>query len=101
MSSWWPQSSQRSPGATKSKITPHYALWSAAACCFGCGWKCSIALKAQASLRTPKKSHKNVVRKTQIDSVVAQFGQIYIYGLRTGGHGFSRAEFRPSGAKGA
>ena len=64
MSSWWPQSSQRSPAATKSKITPHYALWSAAACCrFGCGWKCSIALKAQASLRTPKKSHKKCCKE--------------------------------------
>ena len=29
-----------------------------------------------------------------------QIGQIYIHRLGTGGHGFSRAEFRPSGAKG-
>src|SRR5947208_15974650 len=29
----------------------------------------------------------------------SQIGQIYIHGLRTGGHGFSRADFRPSGAK--
>ena len=29
--------------------------------------ECSIALKAQASLRTPKKSRKNLVRKTRMN----------------------------------
>src|SRR5207247_9983480 len=63
-----------SRAATKSKITPHWALWSAAACLsllpVWCGCKCPIALKAQASLRTPRESHKNLVRKTRIHSVV-------------------------------
>ncbi len=37
--------------------------------------ECSIALKAQASLRTPKKSRKNLVRKTRIHSVVLRISR--------------------------
>ena len=65
----------------QSKITFHCALWSAAACCrFCCGWKCSIALKAQASLRASKLAHskeepQNLVWKTRIHSVVRRISR--------------------------
>src|SRR5437016_8818481 len=37
-STWWTQGSRSSRAATKSKITPHRALWSAAACLARCGF---------------------------------------------------------------
>src|SRR5436189_4403989 len=78
----------------QSKITFPCALWSAAACCrFWCGWKCSIALKAQASLRTPKRSRKILYGKHEFTAQYHEFHEnghchLAVIGLK---HSFSQS----------
>ncbi len=64
--------SQCSPAATKSKITPHCALWSAAACCrFGADGNGPSPLKRPAKRDAlQRRAAKNLGRKTRIHSVV-------------------------------